>query len=47
MEYSDTYAITAPESSITFGKPVSRIKTDELVKKQIAVYQENNKDYKS
>ena len=44
MEYeSDTYAITAPESSITLVSLYPELKSDELVKKQIAVYQENNK----
>ena len=44
MEYeSDTYAMTAPESSITLVSLYPELKSDELVKKQIAVYQENNK----
>lgn len=38
-----TYAMTAPESSITLVSLYPELKSDELVKKQIAVYQENNK----
>ena len=43
MEYeSDTYAMTAPESSITLVSLYPELKSDELVKRQITVYQENN-----
>ena len=35
--------MTAPESSITLVSLYPELKSDELVKKQIAVYQENNK----
>jgi len=44
MEYeSDTYAMTAPESSITLVSLYPELKSDELVKRQITVYQENNR----
>ena len=44
QEYeSDTYAMTSSESSITLVSLYPELKSDELVKKQIAVYQENNK----
>lgn len=44
QEYeSDTYAITSSESSITLVSLYPDLKSDELVKKQIKVYQDNNK----
>ena len=44
QEYeSDTYAMTSSESSITLVSLYPDLKSDELVKKQIKVYQDNNK----
>lgn len=44
QEYeSDTYAMTSFESSITLVSLYPDLKSDELVKKQIKVYQDNNK----
>lgn len=44
QEYeSDTYAITSSESSITLVSLYPDLKSDELVKKQIKVYTDNNK----
>lgn len=44
QEYeSDTYAMTSSESSITLVSLYPELKSDELVKKQIKVYQDNNK----
>lgn len=43
QEYeSDTYAMTSSESSITLVSLYPELKSDELVKRQITVYQENN-----
>ena len=44
QEYeSDTYAMTSSESSITLVSLYPDLKSDELVKEQIKVYQNNNK----
>lgn len=44
QEYeSDTYAMTSSESSITLISLYPDLKSDELVKKQIKVYTDNNK----
>lgn len=44
QEYeSDTYIKTSSESSITLVSLYPDLKSDELVKKQIKVYQDNNK----
>ena len=44
QEYeSDTYAMTSSESSITLVSLYPDLKSDELVKKQIKVYTDNNK----
>ena len=44
QEYeSNTYAMTSSESSITLVSLYPDLKSDELVKKQIKVYQDNNK----